>query len=203
MMQQQTDFLSDAEVLRRLDEAVAGGALSERNRAIFILREGLGGERGHFYREVAERFGLSAQRIRQLHQEQVPRRLGLRWVYDGTRWGLVPAEVCCREDATHVIRGEEPVTWGRLVARIPELAHLRREAQKTSDADPHFCANYVWYRPGGLKERLSQLVGWGVASPDPMVRSSEAYDLAYDILYNALPDCRDCGCARSFSDLFE
>lgn len=29
-----------------------------------------------------------------------------------------------------------------------------------------------------------------------ILRSSDAYDIAYDHLYDLLPGCRDCGCAR-------
>jgi hypothetical protein len=29
---------------------------------------------------------------------------------------------------------------------------------------------------------------------DPRLRTSEAYDVAYETIYNALPDCRNCGC---------
>ncbi len=42
---------------------------------------------------------------------------------------------------------------------------------------------------------MTQLVGWGSNHPDPALRTSAAYDVAYQTLYDLLPDCQDCGCA--------
>ena len=53
---------------------------------------------------------------------------------------------------------------------------------------PSFCANDVWYRPGSFKSRLVRLAGWWAEKPE--LRTSEAYDVAYDELYQQLPDCR-------------
>ena len=55
-----------------------------------------------------------------------------------------------------------------------------------------FCAHEVWYGSGddgGVKEKLSELVGWD-REPDPVLGSEEAYDVAYESLYHELPDCR-------------
>ena len=84
-------------------------------------------------------------------------------------------------------------TWEQLVKIEPRLKAILGEAQAvSSDDDPHFCANAVWYA-GGLKERLCKLVGWD-RKPHPVLGTEEAYDVAYDTCYNALPDCRDCLC---------
>ncbi|WP_162490072.1 hypothetical protein [Neomoorella thermoacetica] len=69
----------------------------------------------------------------------------------------------------------------------PELWELYQEA-KSYKPTPDFCANWVWYCRGGLKERLLPLVGW--LASNPALRTSEAYDLAYHTIYNALPDCQ-------------
>ncbi len=95
-----------------------------------------------------------------------------------------------------VIATEHP-TWEDLVAREPRLADLRVAAERVRDVDASFCANAVWYGYGGhlgLKPRLLRLVGWGAQNRDPVLRSCDAYDVAYQTLYDLLPDCRGCGC---------
>jgi hypothetical protein len=61
------------------------------------------------------------------------------------------------------------------------------------------CADAVWYGSGGctgLKARLCRLVGWEAErrGGDVALCSTAAYDLAYRVIYGALPDCRGCGC---------
>lgn len=87
-----------------------------------------------------------------------------------------------------------PVTWGWLARRLPALARLRAEARAIRDdgTAPTFCANDIWY--DDFKPRLSSLVGWGAESDDPLLQSSTAYDIAYDLIYDELPPCRNCGC---------
>ncbi len=89
---------------------------------------------------------------------------------------------------------ERKPTWGELVRLEPRLRVLQRDVKAVDGSDPHFCANRVWYARGGFKERLCCLVGWEAERDDPVLRSSEAYDVAYDRLYNLLPPCRDCWC---------
>ncbi|MDP9472214.1 MAG: hypothetical protein M3Q71_16370 [Chloroflexota bacterium] len=89
-------------------------------------------------------------------------------------------------------------TWDDLAAREPRLADLRIAAERIRDVDARFCANAAWYGYAGqlgLKPRLLRLVGWGAQNQDPVLRSSDAYDVAYQTLYALLPDCRGCGCA--------
>ncbi len=91
------------------------------------------------------------------------------------------------------------LTWDDLAAREPRLAALRQAVERVSaHGRPHYCANAVWYGYGGgvgFRSRVTQLVGWGSNHPDPALRSSVAYDVVYQTLYDLLPDCRDCGCA--------
>lgn len=105
------------------------------------------------------------------------------------------------------------MTWGELVAMEPGLRALEREARAYARLDhlkrqvlrhdgrlpaevqrwaDHSCANDIWYRPGGLKQRMANLVGHGARHP--RLKSSEANDVAYGHLYALLPDCRNCWC---------
>src|SRR5688572_27285202 len=92
----------------------------------------------------------------------------------------------------------KPLTWATLVAMEPQLAGLLADAkQEHMNGDPGYCAHRVWYGYDdgpGLKGRLCQLVGWGREAPGPAVlRSPAAYDVAYQKVYQALPDCRHEG----------
>jgi hypothetical protein len=92
------------------------------------------------------------------------------------------------------------LTWATLVALEPQLAGLLAEAQAVRDCDtaPYFCANAAWFGYDGhrgFKPRLRRLVGWDRPDGHPALTSCEAYDLAYQTIYEALPPCRGyCGC---------
>jgi hypothetical protein len=84
----------------------------------------------------------------------------------------------------------------------PRLNDLLAEAcALQEDADPNFCANSVWYgypshRPG-LKRRLRQLVGWQSGQCEAL-RTEEGYNVEYEAIYGALPDCRGwCACSAA------
>lgn len=84
-------------------------------------------------------------------------------------------------------------TWHGLARHEPLLESLLMAAQAVRR--PHgksFCTNDVWY--GSLKPFLTLLVGWECLRDDPYLSTSDAYDLAYQTIYNALPDCRGCIC---------
>ena len=88
-----------------------------------------------------------------------------------------------------------PLTWARLARLEPQLAALLVEARAVDGRDPHFCANRVWYRD--FKPRLLGLVGWALKERPgaaPVLATSEAYSLATETLYDALPGCRGCWC---------
>jgi hypothetical protein len=88
------------------------------------------------------------------------------------------------------------MTFDELCALEPGLRLLYEEAraQRRKRRGPHYCANATWYVL--FKPRLSRLVGWERPDRDPVLGSSEAYDLAYHTVYEALPDCKDCNCLR-------
>jgi hypothetical protein len=94
------------------------------------------------------------------------------------------------------------VTFAQLVQLAPELQVLFDDARSHhSNWGPDFCANAVWYGyPGhkpGIKKRMGQLVGWGAPEDAGELRTSAAYDVAYETIYQALPDCRgDCSCLK-------
>jgi hypothetical protein len=84
-------------------------------------------------------------------------------------------------------------SFADLCQREPRLHSLERDIQAVKDTGgPSFCANDWWY--GRLKPRLVRLVGFGAEQPE--LRTPEAYDVAYDVLYELLPDCRNCRCVR-------
>src|SRR5688500_1649580 len=89
-------------------------------------------------------------------------------------------------------------TWAALTAAEPRLVGLLREIRGVRRTAPSFCANRVWYGYGnphaGYKARMSALVGWGRRGGPPVLTTQRAYDVAYDTLYRALPNCRRCGC---------
>ncbi len=53
------------------------------------------------------------------------------------------------------------------------------------------CGNRIWYRL--MKPRLVWLVGWHAEDKHPVLSSAAAYDVAYEFLYDIMPDCRECG----------
>ena len=92
-----------------------------------------------------------------------------------------------------MIRLTPAVTWERLVEREPELANLYLETSAVKDGGgPSFCANKHWYIH--VEPRLTELVGQRAQTTDPILLSPKAYELAYDVLYGLLPNCRNCIC---------
>lgn len=84
------------------------------------------------------------------------------------------------------------MTWEELTGLEPRLNRLFLEAQMVNGDEGQFCANHVWFH--SFKPILVELVGWERGGPPVELMTEEAYDLAYDKIYNALPPCRDCGC---------
>src|SRR5262245_39407179 len=100
------------------------------------------------------------------------------------------------------------LTFNDLVALEPRLAHLLTEA-RSHKPSRKFCANEAWYGYfgfSGLKDKLLRLVGWGretapdgvtEAAEEQTLKSSQAYDVAYHTVCQALPDCGpECVCRR-------
>jgi hypothetical protein len=85
------------------------------------------------------------------------------------------------------------MNWSHIARVEPRLQNLLYEIKAVKDdkSKPSFCANAVWYGDG-FRKRCIRLVGW--KSDKPILRTQQAYDLVYDKLYSALPDCRNCAC---------
>src|SRR5262245_38074830 len=108
------------------------------------------------------------------------------------------------------VQTQRKLTFAQLARLEPGLRALLREARSYHRGAPrNFCANAVWYGyprgpgpcGGGLKDRMQRLVGFHRRDGDEVLRTSAAYDVAYDTIFRALPDCRECGCFR-LSDLW-
>ncbi len=92
---------------------------------------------------------------------------------------------------------EEEISWAKLVEHEPKLKDLYEEARSIKpEPGEVYCANFTWYSPEGrnMKKRMMKLVGIMRSGGPGILRTSEAYDLAYKKIYNALPACRGCGC---------
>lgn len=92
---------------------------------------------------------------------------------------------------------DKPLTWAKVINLEPALKRLLEEIRRVKDDKRRrsFCANNVWYGYGGyrgFKEPMHSLVGWEARNAE--LRTMEAYDLVYEKLYSALPDCRNCSC---------
>ena len=89
--------------------------------------------------------------------------------------------------------------WKQLIQEEPRLELLRQELlsiAKRVKGKRNFCALWVWYeRVSNYKEKCCRLVGMD-REDDPvsdLLKSSKAYDCAYHILFETLPDCRHDG----------
>lgn len=81
-----------------------------------------------------------------------------------------------------------------LVQHEPRLADMLDEIQGLKDdpEDDCFCANARWQNE--YKPELQLLVGW-LRHPDhPVLSTEQAFEVARDRLYDALPPCRGCAC---------
>lgn len=82
--------------------------------------------------------------------------------------------------------------WADFVQREPRLLLLFNDIREIKDdkTKPSFCANFIWYRD--FKPRMIKLAGWGCK--DEVLKTCKSYDMVYEKLYNALPNCRNCLC---------
>lgn len=81
-------------------------------------------------------------------------------------------------------------TFEELAQLEPRLQELLTEAQATR-RKRGYLAGKVWYGYGGypgLKPRLLELVGWEREEEHTLLSTRTAYDVAYDTIYEALPD---------------
>jgi len=81
------------------------------------------------------------------------------------------------------------MTWEQMVTIEPRLLTLYKKAKSYKPTEG-FCAHQVWYGHYGLKSQMFKLVGFCATG---ILGTPEAYDIAYDKIYNALPDCQHDG----------
>ena len=119
--------------------------------------------------------------------------IGECWV---TKHPHVPENGCCGEfdEGTTVAN-----RFNRLCILEPMLLELYSEACRHHHVICDvFCANKIWYGyagKDGIKDRLLKLVGYDREAGPEVLRTSESYDIVYDYIYDALPDCKGyCAC---------
>jgi hypothetical protein len=122
---------------------------------------------------------------------------GIVWAAGGQAARAKP-----RPDSVAALPPSE-LSWERIVEIEPRLRAAEREIMiiaHSDSASPRgkpFCANAIWYGyldPSfSFKARVNRYTGWYAEKPE--LRSPAAYHLAYEHLYNLLPDCRGCMCA--------
>jgi hypothetical protein len=83
--------------------------------------------------------------------------------------------------------------WEELILAEPRLDDLFRAAKhyRVPTAGV-FCAEILWH--ARFKPQLTFLVGFRCRSEDPVMRTMQAYDVAFAKIYEALPACRGCAC---------
>jgi hypothetical protein len=89
------------------------------------------------------------------------------------------------------------LSWKRITEIEPRLQTTEWLIKCLQDPGGRsFCANEVWYGYGDLSQAFKQTVirYAGDYAEKPELRSHVAYDIAYQHLYDLLPDCRNCLC---------
>lgn len=81
------------------------------------------------------------------------------------------------------------MTFAQMKKMEPRLSGLEAMA-KTFNRQR--CTIAFWYSE--VKPLLVHLVGWGRGDKSDPLATEEAYDKAYDHLYNLLPDCTTDSC---------
>jgi hypothetical protein len=86
-----------------------------------------------------------------------------------------------------------PAKFVTLAAEEPRLWELAAKAVMIWAAqrgkEGRYCANADWYTD--FKPELCELVGCS-REGHPRLGTDHAYDVAYETIYELLPDCRDC-----------
>lgn len=84
------------------------------------------------------------------------------------------------------------LTWKRICELCPLMLRLFEQARAVKDdkRKRRFCANDIWYNQ--FKPYMVNHVGWHSSIPE--LQSSLAYNITYEKIYEALPDCRNCFC---------
>jgi hypothetical protein len=105
---------------------------------------------------------------------------------------LTPSSVSQKIHRTMPTSSVQNITWKRICQIDPTMLNLYREAKTIKDnkRKKRFCANEIW--ESRFKPFIVNHVGWHSAMPE--LQSSLAYNIAYQTIYGALPNCRNCFC---------
>lgn len=80
----------------------------------------------------------------------------------------------------------DKITITDLVKLEPRLKDLMRDILNSGD-ELDYCADKLWYRE--IKPRFLRIIGRYATTNNEILKSSYAYDIAYQFLYNLLPVC--------------
>lgn len=87
---------------------------------------------------------------------------------------------------------KESLTWETIIAIDPFFDDLLHEIEGTEPGE-RFCANDIWYKK--YKPIILRRVGYCSPNYAPEILKTErAYEIVYEKLYGALPNCKGCGC---------
>lgn len=88
-------------------------------------------------------------------------------------------------------RRTKALSWEVIIAIDPFFYDLLREIQGVR-AGENFCANRIWFEI--YKPAIVRRIGWHAPNYAPeILKTVRAYEIAYEKLYSALPDCQNCG----------
>jgi hypothetical protein len=93
------------------------------------------------------------------------------------------------------VTDERILTWEELVEMEPRLADLLKRCTEAGRGLRSFCYEIAWFGPSGntgFKAEFKQLVGHFAENRHPRLTTQYAYELGYQTLLSALPECRKC-----------
>jgi hypothetical protein len=88
------------------------------------------------------------------------------------------------------------ITFDRICELDHEVRVLFEDAKRAGDEDKYFDGIAAWFGEHGyerysFKQRLCDLVGWSRHREPVELQSSEAYDVAYKTIFDAMPPDRE------------
>jgi hypothetical protein len=96
----------------------------------------------------------------------------------------------------------------RLDPRIAALLEKAHSYYRIAADDEAFCRRAVFhgypgwphFRAGGLKRRVTELAGWERREGPAELQTEDAYDIVYDAVLYALPECWGDQCSCQWRD---
>jgi hypothetical protein len=116
--------------------------------------------------------------------------IGAKWVY------YTPHSEFMLHRYLNAWRDPKHLSFGRVASMEPAVLELYQQALLVkSDGNDSFCANKTWYEV--FQPKLNKVIGWDREQGPDVLRSCRAWDVSFNAIYSALPDCRNCGCLRT------